>query len=290
MTARSSSPRARRPTTPTRRAPRGAGVRLWVRQRWTRCPSHWRGPTPPSRPGPSGLPASVLAPLAGGTVPEQDRARAFNEALWETHLGRCAGGGHRGRANDPQHRLDWPMLDAIHDQWVGHVRGRGPVPALRLGRQPYGLLPIMSTDAGTYRPVRGDRAETQVVPFVVRQRQFWEEAARDVPTVMNRALDDAIPQILGTDAVLRGLRVRTQLDAEVMKSVAVDTRSSSGRSSASRPSPRWSPCCPGSTTTSSRATASPARRHAAWHCRWSTRATPGSSTTCCSRPPRRPSR
>ena len=40
---------------------------------------------------------------------------------------------------------------------------------------------------------------------------------------MNRPLDDALPEILGTDAVLRGLRVRTALSPDqVVRSRDVD--------------------------------------------------------------------
>ena len=44
-----------------------------------------------------------------------------------------------GRANGDK-RLDSPSLDAVRDHWIDNVRGRGPLPALRLGRQPYGVL------------------------------------------------------------------------------------------------------------------------------------------------------
>ena len=43
---------------------------------------------------------------------------------------------------------------------------------------------------------------------------MWKDGAADVPTVMNGPLDEALPEILGTDAVLRGLRVRTALSPD----------------------------------------------------------------------------
>ncbi len=45
-------------------------------------------------------------------------------------------------------------------------------------------------------------------------RFLWEDAVAAVPTVMSEPLDVAIPAILGTDAVLRGLRVRTAVTPE----------------------------------------------------------------------------
>ena len=80
-----------------------------------------------------------------------------------------------GRANGDK-RLDSPSLDAVRDHWVDHVRGRGPLPALRLGRQPYGLLPIVATDA-SWQPLRGGFVEDRLVPFIDQQvRWMWDDA------------------------------------------------------------------------------------------------------------------
>lgn len=161
-----------------------------------------------------GLDAPGLAALAGGLDAEQDRAAAFNAALWTTTWGDAI--EHltpAGRANGDA-RLDGPALDAVRRHWIDHVRGRGPLPAIRLGRQPYGVLPVVATGAA-FRPLRGGFVEERLVPFIDQQiRWMWRDAAPDVATVMNRPLDVALPEILGTDAILRGLRVRTALSPD----------------------------------------------------------------------------
>jgi hypothetical protein len=161
-----------------------------------------------------GLPATSFALLLGAADAEQNRAAAFNTALWATTWGDAI--EHltpAGRANGDK-RLDSPALDAIRDHWVSFVRGRGPLPAMRFGRQPYGLLPVMATDA-TYQPLVGDYVENMLVPFIDQHvRWMWNDALSAAPSVMNRALDSALPDILGTDAVLRGLRVRTALSPD----------------------------------------------------------------------------
>ena len=48
-----------------------------------------------------------------------------------------------------------PLVDhanaaAVHDHFRRFVRGRGPLPRLRLGKQPYGVLPVMAP--GNWRP------------------------------------------------------------------------------------------------------------------------------------------
>lgn len=161
-----------------------------------------------------GIDPILLANLPGAGDAEQARARAFSTALWTTTWGDAI--EHltpSGRANGDK-RLDNPSLDAVRDHWVEHVRGRGPLPALRLGRQPYGILPLVPTDE-SWRPLRGGFVEERLVPFIDRQIRFmWEQAQADVATITNRPLDTALPEILGTDAVLRALRVRTALSPD----------------------------------------------------------------------------
>ncbi|HYI60042.1 MAG TPA: hypothetical protein VEX66_17875 [Microlunatus sp.] len=160
-----------------------------------------------------GLDAELVATLPGAADQQQGRARAFATALWTTTWGDAIEHLTRAGRADAEKRLTSPKLDAVQDHWVDHVRGRGPLPAVRIGRQPYGLLPILQTDA-TYRPVTRDFAERGLVDLLRVNRFLWEDAVAAVPTVMSEPLDVAIPAILGTDAVLRGLRVRTAVTPE----------------------------------------------------------------------------
>lgn len=161
-----------------------------------------------------GIAEAALSPLDGAGDAEQARAAAFHTALWTTTWGDAI--EHltpAGRANGDR-RLSNDALDAVRDHWVAHVRGRGPLPLLRLGRQPYGLLPVVATDA-SWRPRGAGFVENRLVPFIDRQvRWMWNDGAQEAVSIMNRPLDEALPRILGTDAVLRGLRVRTALSPD----------------------------------------------------------------------------
>src|SRR5512144_3027648 len=54
-----------------------------------------------------------------------------------------------------------------------------------------------------------------LVPFIDQHvRWMWNDALPAATTVMSAPLDTALPDILGTDAVLRGLRVRTALSPD----------------------------------------------------------------------------
>jgi len=162
-----------------------------------------------------GVDGAFLESLPHGRDQEQFRAAALNRLLWATTWGEAI--EHltpAGRANG-EARLDSAELDEVRDHWIGHVRGRGPLPALRLGRQPYGVLPIVVTDTASWRPSDGGVVENRLIPFIDgSMRWMWEAAQADVPTVMNGPLDVVLPEILGTDATLQALRVRTALSPD----------------------------------------------------------------------------
>lgn len=101
---------------------------------------------------------------AGGT--QQRDARHVNSALWPATLGyffqdlmihndltsnpSIFGGGMPENLQGSQRRdrLSELMLwhDAYRRHFVRYVRGRGPFPALRVGKQPYGILPTKAID------------------------------------------------------------------------------------------------------------------------------------------------
>lgn len=156
-----------------------------------------------------GVSLAQMMTLPGATDVEQRRAAAFNTALWTTTWKEAVEHISQAGRNNGDKRLDIPELEAVRELWIDSVRGRGPLPALRLGRQPYGLLPVVMTDA-SWQPVHGGFVEERLVPFLHRSvRPFWNAAQSAVATITNRPLDTALPDILGTDAVLRTLRVRS---------------------------------------------------------------------------------
>jgi hypothetical protein len=153
-----------------------------------------------------------IAPAAVADWPhaadiEQVRAGAMNVALWsptwETMFERIL-------QTDSQARL---LTDAdvngVRTHFIERVRARGPVPALRLGKQPYGVLPIVATDSAAFHPMDGGTIENRVVPFLRELRVVWDEGLRNVSTVAAGDIDTTMPDILGTSPVMQGLRVRS---------------------------------------------------------------------------------
>ncbi len=148
-----------------------------------------------------GLSAGVVAHVEGAARTEQAAAQAMNEALWPVTWGYFLEqmmAPHVGEAAVAETRR----------YFVEHVRGRGPLPALRVGGQPYGVLPVASLDY--WAPRRGAAAaDVQLPPLLRRLRDVWRAQVGQVPRVGRTQDPDAdLLAVLGMDASTREVRVR----------------------------------------------------------------------------------
>jgi hypothetical protein len=122
-------------------------------------------------------------------------------ALWPATLGyflRQMGDGTLGEARIEQAR-----------QWViAHVRPRGPLPALRTGTVPYGVLPVTSTSL--WSPDTTDPVESAVFQMVERLLPVWDASSADAPHAGATPGDpDAdMAHVLGMDASSMSFRGR----------------------------------------------------------------------------------
>jgi hypothetical protein len=154
-----------------------------------------------------GLSADLLAGLAYGADRDQEDARQVHLALWPATLGYFL------------ETLLFPVpadadVEAGREQFVEYVRGLGPLPALRVGRQPYGLLPV--TSLARFRPGSGD--EARHASFVALLRDLVPEwlaatrpgAVRFVPRVGRPGADpdQELLAVLGRDALSGSYRLR----------------------------------------------------------------------------------
>ncbi|MEV0034068.1 LysM peptidoglycan-binding domain-containing protein [Nocardia sp. NPDC050793] len=62
----------------------------------------------------------------------------------------------------------------FRDHLVDYVRGRGPLPTIRVGRQPYGILPVSTVDE--WRSHRKDAPDALLAPWLLRLRDHWRGA------------------------------------------------------------------------------------------------------------------
>jgi len=74
------------------------------------------------------------------------------------------------------------MWNTFRDRLIEHVRSRGPLPTIRVGSQPYGLLPTSSLSDWTADAAGGD-AETFLATWLLRLREKYRTAVGRVPNI-----------------------------------------------------------------------------------------------------------
>ncbi|MFI6743494.1 hypothetical protein ACIBI9_62395 [Nonomuraea sp. NPDC050451] len=104
-----------------------------------------------------GVDPAVFAAVAGAAHTDQAEAYAMNTALWPATWGYFLESMMHPLLGDDD-------VARTRDFFLGYVSGRGRVPALRLGRQPYGILP--ATAYGRLRFGTGDPAKPQDLPML----------------------------------------------------------------------------------------------------------------------------
>ena len=148
-----------------------------------------------------GVASATFAHVAGADGGEQERSAAMNRAVVPVTLGyflRQLMAPHIGEAT----------VAATLEHFVAHVRGRGPLPALRVRRQPYGILPVSSLDR--WEPeASGGSFEPELVGLLRRLRPTWLAAAAKAPRVGRTSDPDAdLIDVLALHPSSREVRVR----------------------------------------------------------------------------------
>jgi hypothetical protein len=163
-----------------------------------------------------GIDPSTLAGIDGGGRDEQVLPAAVNAAMWSASWGTFL---DRTVSSLPNGGLDDLARERTRTTFIERVRGRGPLPALRVGSQPYGLLPV-SDLSRNWVPSAADPSEAGLVLLLLRIRRIWSGGVDAVP-VLSRGgpVDDTLLQLLGSAPLSLGLRVRS-LMSETTCSVA----------------------------------------------------------------------
>ena len=153
-----------------------------------------------SRVGEEGLRRGDRGPPAWGQRPRAGRARGRRphgrSRCASAPDGAVAGHGRllpradHGGARRPARDVLPEQLEQARRHFLDYVRGLGPLPTLRAGRQPYGLLPAMSLDLFAEATGRGRFAQT--LRFL---RGLWKEALAGVPRLVAGG-QDALVEIL----------------------------------------------------------------------------------------------
>ncbi len=217
-----------KPGTPTNNTPTS-------RSGWSSRPTY---PPPSPDPGPDTAPtadtlthalgladAALLRNCPGATDPEFDALTGLTVFTWAA-FGREfseAAVAHHNLANGSFSAVDsqQPWRD-IRDHLIDHVRGRGSLPMLRVGRQPYAILPASSlTD---WRADRADAPDTHLLPWLLRLREKWREVLGNIPRIgqlnpdpnaEGTSVDQVMVDMLSRQAAATGLAMRRLNGPEV---------------------------------------------------------------------------
>ncbi|MFD0745539.1 hypothetical protein ACFQ1L_29770 [Phytohabitans flavus] len=144
--------------------------------------------------GALGINPAVFAAAEGAGLREALDAQAMNAALWP-----ATWGWFLRRlvpiANDA-------TLEAVRRHFVDWVRARGPLPTLRVGTQPYGVVPTVAM--AQFQPDAGP-VEGPLHNVLTWLRHEW---------MRTTGRDDEIPDILRRRPVSDGYAVRAQFSSE----------------------------------------------------------------------------
>ncbi|MFF0023138.1 hypothetical protein ACWERY_05570 [Streptomyces sp. NPDC004082] len=136
----------------------------------------------------------VLAETADGLdVDDHDLLRRLHAAF-----GAMAAASTNWMNYDSDTQVD---LTFLVQHFVEHVRGRGTLPTIRIGRQPYGILPVTSLDLW-----HGTEVDLRILEHLQSFRTFAESQGWRSPTLGSGDADEVINDLLHRLPASRRLR------------------------------------------------------------------------------------
>lgn len=177
--------------------------------------------------GLNGDPVFAHVPHAVST--EQLDARQMNTALWQATWGYFLlqmMGSHVIGGESPLSGLD---IGWVRTHFIHYVRAGGPLPAIRVGKQPYGVLPVTSLTAWKAPVESGDEFHRDKVlqDLLIKLREIWRRNVQDVPRlgrtdeVDGNGFDKDLPEVLSMDALSSSYSVRQLLGRQYLDNLLV---------------------------------------------------------------------
>ena len=139
----------------------------------------------------------VLTALPGAGRRDAQVAAHLAAALWESTLGLFL-------ADFMTPAVTASQIQQVRDHVLRHLAPGGPLPALRIGRQPYGVLPVVAPGRFT-----GDAFEAELARQLATLRGHWSPAVERAPRLGRTAdLDADLTAVLQTTPLAETLRYR----------------------------------------------------------------------------------
>lgn len=127
----------------------------------------------------------------GAALQEGACAGHMLNALWNATLGYTLR-YFWNPVSDAESLIDDDAIALLRAHAVRFLRPSGPLSALRIGNQPYGILPVA---ARTFKPAANSALERELLEVLDWFRSFWEAAVPRVPTMRNPE-PDTLHQVL----------------------------------------------------------------------------------------------
>jgi hypothetical protein len=154
------------------------------------------------------LPPALLAHVKGADGGLDEQANAMNTVLWPGTWGYYLGQIVTGAIPNPD-----VILPAARDHFTQHVRARGHFPMLRVGRQPYGILPVCWS--AQWKSLEGRALDGPLTSLLARMRATWENSLPNVPRIPGAADPEAaLVSLLGMTPSSQSYATRNAIGPE----------------------------------------------------------------------------
>lgn len=163
---------------------------------------------------------AVFANIPHATAKELLDGRHMNTALWQATWGyfllQMLGVGESPLTDED---IAW-----VRSHFIDHVRAGGPLPAVRVGKQPYGVLPVTSLSA--WKPQTGQesrsRRDVALRDFLIRLRDSWRRYYPDIPRLGRSGdINQDLAQVLSMDGLSSTYSIRNLMGRHYLEHLLV---------------------------------------------------------------------
>lgn len=158
-----------------------------------------------------------LAGLAGGTDRDAAAASAMNAALWPATWGYFL-----ETLDDGQEALSPRMIEDLRKFHQANLRSGGALPTLRIGQQPYGILPFAGF-SHRFSAADAGKTEAGVEGLARKMLPNWLSGLPDVPILDQGADAQRVLSIFGHAPQSWGVRARKCLSSDFLSKIQATT-------------------------------------------------------------------
>ncbi len=184
-----------------------------------------------------GVNQGVFNNLPHASLKEQLGARQMNTALWQATWGyfflQMLGEREKGESPLSEDDITW-----ARGYFIDNVRANGPLPAIRVSKQPYGVLPVTSLDL--WKPPAGQDVqfsrEKALRNFLIDLRKIWRRNVAQTPRLgrtndvdQTRGIDTDLAEVLSMEGISPGYSIRNVMGRHYLEHLWIFLSSDSFR-------------------------------------------------------------